>query len=68
MEKIKPGDVFQDKYGDSVVVLEYNDSKNVAIQYQDKAAYTYSVYAYDLRRGAVRNPYRRSVFNIGYIG
>lgn len=64
---IKKGDKFTSGKGCESVVVEYIDAFHVRIQFQDEHKYIATVEAGNLRDGRVRNPYRPSVFGIGYI-
>jgi len=68
MSKIKAGDVFTTRSGDTAAVVEYNGAKNVVVKFQDERGYQVGVTADNLRKGAFRNPGRPSVFGVGYYG
>lgn len=56
------------KEGYEVIIVEYNNNKDIIIEFQDeyksrkKCAYT------EFKIGSVRNPYHRSVYDVGYLG
>ena len=66
--KIRKGDVFPTGEGCFCTVVEYINSQNVVIKFNDNYQYTYSVRLAHLLRGAVKNPYRPSLLGIGYLG
>lgn len=71
MKKHKPiqaGDVFQLNHGGSCTVLEYRNSSSVFISHDDEFGHVMEVEARNLRLGQVLNPYRRSVYGVGFLG
>lgn len=68
MNKIECGDVFKLAGGGSVTVIEYIDSKNIIIKHNDYNAHESVVNSRNLRAGEVKNPFKKSVYEIGFIG
>lgn len=68
MNKPVVGERFKTNQGCECVVLQYNSTFDVVVQFQDEHGYIKSVRTGDLRRGEVANPFFRSVFGIGYYG
>lgn len=68
MTVIRIGDRFKNRQGDEVVVIFYESARKVTIEYQDEWRYVSTLEASNLRKGNFRNPNRRSIFGIGYLG
>lgn len=68
MGKIKNGDMFITNEGGTVKVLNYINAKEVVIQHQDEHGHIQTKHSSGLRRGSVKNPYRKSVHGVGYLG
>ena len=68
MAKIENGDIFTNSHNESVVVIDYLSCVKILVEFLDenKARKTYR--AQDLRNGSFKNPYRRTVRGVGYIG
>jgi len=66
--KIREGDVFPTNAGGTVIVLKYLNWREVTVEHQDSYIHRVVVREGDLRKGDVKNPYRPSVFGVGYIG
>lgn len=62
------GDVFPTNEGGSVTVVEYRGAFEVVIKHDDSYEHIATVTARHLRSGGVRNPYRPSVYGIGFMG
>ena len=62
------GEVMTNSYNETFKVIEYNTDRNIIVEFQDefkgKVKTTYS----NAKAGVVRNPYRKSVFGVGYLG
>lgn len=67
-KQITPGDVFTTNEGGSVTVVKYRNPYEVIIRHNDRYGHVAAVQAGNLRRGIVKNPYRRSIFGVGFIG
>lgn len=68
MNKPVVGERFITNQGCECVVIQYNSTFDVVVQFQDKFQHTKSVRTGDLRRGEVSNPFFPSVFGVGYFG
>lgn len=67
-KQIECGDVFHVNAGGSATVIEYRNSREVVIKYNDEYGHIATVAAYDLRRGKVKNPYHPVVCGVGFVG
>jgi len=65
---INAGDIFNTNQGYRVVVVEYNGYNDVLVRFLDQNSHEKIVSAGALRRGAVANPYHRTMFGVGYFG
>lgn len=52
----------------TVKVIEYYNSKNVIVEFQDEFKAIKKTNIYNLLNGKLKNPYSKSVYNIGMIG
>ncbi len=71
MKKHKPiqvGDVFPTNEDGSVVVVEYRGADEVEVKHCDEIGHKCIVSASNLRRGAIKNPFIRSVYGVGFLG
>lgn len=62
------GYTFTSRQGCTVKVIDYVSSKNVLIEYQDNFKYRVYVTAQNLRNGNFKNPYRPSIYGVGFFG
>lgn len=62
------GEVSYTKYGTKATIIKYINSKKVLIQFDDKFKYCYWVIYKDFKEGRIKNPYDKTVCNIGYLG
>lgn len=60
------GDTYETSSCGVCTVIEYNGANKVTVQFPDGFCIVTS--AGHIREGAVRNPYTKSVYNVGYIG
>ena len=61
------GEKFITNEGLAVEIVEYFNSLNCTIKYEDGTISKNKIYE-KLRAGKIKNPYRKAVYNIGYIG
>ena len=66
MSKISIGDRFLTKCG-WCEVIEYINNKEIVVIFDD-TGYKNSYHAKDLRQGSIKDPFIRSVFEVGYLG
>jgi hypothetical protein len=62
----KEGLCFINKYGESYVVVEYKNAKNVLILFNN--GYKYRIEWKQITKGTAHSPYAKTVYNVGYIG
>lgn len=68
MSKTKVGDIFKTKKCGLVKVVEYNNSKDIVVEFVDEHRFRKTVCISHLRSGEVKNPFSPSVFGVGFIG
>jgi len=71
MSKNKPivcGDKFLISDGGEVVVVRYNNAKDILIEHCDENKHRAHVYANQLRKGQIKNPFKPTVAGVGYFG
>lgn len=66
--KIKVGDVFTTNEGGTVTVSEYINYRKITIRHNDAYAHKASTDSSTLRLGQLKNPYKPSACNVGYLG
>ena len=49
-------------------IIEYNDSKNIIVEFQDKYKAKINATYQRFLKGSIKNPYYPSVYNVGVIG
>lgn len=62
------GEKRYNKQGCLAVIIEYNDNKNIIIEFQDKYKARIHTEYDNFKKGGVKNPYYPSVFDVGMIG
>lgn len=60
------GKIFKTKNSGDIVIIEYNSSKDVKIQFEDNT--TMKVNIEVVRSGYVRNVFRKTIYGVGYFG
>ena len=49
-------------------IIDYKNSDNIVIEFQDKFRCQKNTSYVNFKRGQVKNPYDKTVFGIGYLG
>lgn len=62
------GEFYKSTFGETYEVVDYFNSYQVIVQFQDEFMAKVVVPADQVRKGKVKNPYRRSVAGVGYLG
>jgi hypothetical protein len=62
------GEVSYTKYGTKAIIIKYEGKNDVYIQFDDEYKYVYKTTYSDFLHREIRNPYDKSVCNMGYIG
>ena len=64
----KVGDVNYNSYGTKMKIIEYIDSVNIMVEFQDEHKIITHTTPSNFKRGTVKNPYDRSAYGVGFIG
>jgi len=65
---IKVGDIFQANEGGSVTVVEVNGCDSIMVTSNDDHRHLQKKTAQYLRLGRIKNPYKKSVYGVGFLG
>lgn len=65
---IKVGDTFKNKCGTIAVVIGYENSRKITVEFQDDFKNHKTFKAERLRSGDFKNPYDKTILGVGYIG
>ena len=68
MVKNRVGETYTNKHNTKYEIIYYNNKNDVAIKFLDKHQYILRTDYYSCKNGNVRNPYDKTVYNIGYKG
>lgn len=62
------GKIFNVLYEDTVKIIDYKGNREVIVEFQDEFKAVKKTSIYNLKKGKLKNPYTKSVYNIGIIG
>ena len=65
---IKVGDIFQANEGGSVTVVGINGCESIMVISNDNHLHLQKKTAQSLRLGRIKNPYKKSVYGVGFLG
>jgi len=65
---MKVGDIYTNKFGETFKVVEKTTSKNVVVEFCDAYKGRTTTQKVHILRGAVRNPFARNLYGVGYLG
>lgn len=65
---MKVGDTFITNEGEIIEVVKYNNCNSVIIRFIDEFNYEKEVTAGHCRDGKIKNPFKRKIYGVGYIG
>lgn len=68
LKKELEGKIFYNFYGTPMKVIEYKNSSNVLIEFQDEHKFRKTVHISNLKRQNVSNPYDKNCCGVGYYG
>lgn len=68
MKKERTGKIFVNNDGCEFKVIEYNNSSNVLIEFQDEYKYTVRSTWRNIESGKIKNPFFARVYNVGIVG
>ena len=55
-------------YGTLMRIVEYYNKENIIVEFQDEYRIKVSAKYINFKKGKIKNPYDKSIYNIGYIG
>ena len=65
----KIGEIKNNSKGTPMKIIAYRNSEDIDVQFQDKFYYIKEHQTYsNFKSGAIKNPYDRTVFGVGYVG
>lgn len=62
------GEENYDCLGIKMIIVEYKSARSVVVEFQDEHKARVLTQYNNFKNGSVKNPYHKSVFNIGYLG
>lgn len=66
--EFKIGKCFPTKCGTNIKIIEYINSHNILIEFQDKFKYRTIKQANMIRKGSIKNPFFPNIYGVGYLG
>ena len=67
MNETRLGEIKQMNCGDFAKIIEYENCKNVTVEFQDEHHYVCNAEYWNFARGTIKNPYHKNCYG-GYIG
>ena len=67
-KNIRIGERNLNSYGTEMVIIDYLNSVNVTVEFQDEYKYKTNTTYHSFKSGKVRNPFDRTVMEIGFLG
>lgn len=69
MNKSRIGEIKFNNFGTKMKIIEYYNSTNITIEFQDEYKYVkYNIEYSNFKKGNVSNPYDKTVYDVGYYG
>lgn len=62
------GEIYTNNKGETMKVVCYNKASDVWVEFQDTYKAKVHTNMSSIRKGAVKNPYHPTVFDVGYLG
>lgn len=62
----RTGEINHNTYGSIMTIIKYKNNKDIIVQFEN--GYKTKVCYSDFKKGLVKNPYDKTVYNIGYLG
>lgn len=66
--KYSVGNIRNNRHGTPMLIIEYNNYRNIVVEFQDEYKFTKRTWCSNFKNGRVKNPYDKTIFKIGYIG
>lgn len=61
-------EISKNRYGTDMVIVDYKDSKNVTVEFQDEYKFRKKCYYLSFKNGGVLNPYDHIYYGVGCLG
>lgn len=68
MKENRLGEVRLNTFGTPMKIIEYKNSKNVVVEFQDENKFKKRCRYETFKKGNIRNPYDKESYNVGYFG
>lgn len=65
---VQKGEVYECSSGTKLIVVDYFDGQNVLVKFLDEFGHEKLTSADSVRKGKVKNPFDKTLANVGYIG
>lgn len=65
---LEVGDLNTNTYGTLMKIIQYNKYDDIVIEFQDEHKYQTNSRCPNFKSGKIKNPYDKTIHNIGYIG
>lgn len=62
------GEENYNKEGTLMRIIEYKNAKDILVEFQDEYKYKKSATYQHFKKGEIKNPYDKTIFDIGYLG
>ena len=62
------GEINTNSYGTPMVIVEYKNTRNTVVEFQDEYKYRMKVTYDRFVKGNISNPYDKTMYGIGYLG
>ena len=62
------GEIKYNKHGTKMMIVEYNSSTDIIVEFQDEYKHKVKTQYSNFKRGSIKNPYDRIIYDVGYIG
>lgn len=64
----RKGEINKNRYGTKMEIVSYINSSNIIVRFLDEYKYETKTSYAEFKKGSVRNPYDRTIYDVGYIG
>lgn len=62
------GEISSNKFGTPMKIIDYKNSANVTVEFQDEFKYEITTTYNNFKRKVIKNPYDKTVCGVGYVG
>ena len=62
------GEINYNSYGTPMKIIEYKNSTNIIVEFQDEYKYKRKCEYGQFKKGQLQNPYDKTVYGVGYLG